>query len=330
MGFEKIPPAVVHKDVERRIYALRREQIRNTAKRFKLQMTIQRYNTFQMYWQRIMREIENGTYKRHVLRAERSMGSAKASQNPIPEIGESGTPDAPPDSENSGSSRIRKSISPSSLRHSKPANPRHSTLPPPEKIEAFTRALERDLAAALDGDFDFGNTSLGANDDSLELDDPIPVPRAAKQPPQRLPASRQQKSPPSLATERLKPVALGHLRLPAQSAVGGHRLPPPPPKPASSPQEGPSQVMPKHPPAAQAPSRQPQVAGLSADRVRELHRDLLEAKARTADAGVVSLNALTRKLETTVKQLSEKHSGKRIDFAIVIKDGKAVVKPIVR
>ena len=40
MGIEKIPPAVVHKDVERRIYTLRREQIRNTAKRFKLQTTI--------------------------------------------------------------------------------------------------------------------------------------------------------------------------------------------------------------------------------------------------------------------------------------------------
>jgi len=61
-----------------------------------------------------------------------------------------------------------------------------------------------------------------------------------------------------------------------------------------------------------------------------LHHDLLEAKAKTADAGSVSLQALTRKLETTVKNLSEKHAGKRIDFAVVIKDGKAVVKPIVR
>ena len=71
MGLEKIEPAIARKDVDRRIYVLRREKIRNTAKRFKLQTIIQRYNTFQQYWQRICREIENGTYKRHLLRAQK-------------------------------------------------------------------------------------------------------------------------------------------------------------------------------------------------------------------------------------------------------------------
>src|SRR5450432_4678860 len=71
MGIERIEPAIPRKDVDRRIYVLRREKIRNTAKRFKLQTIISRYNTFQQYWQRICREIEAGTYKRHVIRAER-------------------------------------------------------------------------------------------------------------------------------------------------------------------------------------------------------------------------------------------------------------------
>ncbi len=74
LGFEKIEPTVARKDVDRRIYVLRREKIRNTARRFRLQNIIQRYNTFQQYWQRICREIENGTYKRHLLRAERTVG----------------------------------------------------------------------------------------------------------------------------------------------------------------------------------------------------------------------------------------------------------------
>src|ERR1700761_5068235 len=71
MGIERIEPQIPRKDVDRRIYVLRREKIRNTAKRFKLQTIISRYNTFQQYWQRICREIENGTYKRHVIKAER-------------------------------------------------------------------------------------------------------------------------------------------------------------------------------------------------------------------------------------------------------------------
>ncbi len=74
MGIEKLEPTVPRKDVDRRIYALRKEQIRNTAMRFRFQMILQRYNVYQTHWQRICREIENGTYKRHMLRAERRFG----------------------------------------------------------------------------------------------------------------------------------------------------------------------------------------------------------------------------------------------------------------
>ena len=328
MGIEKIPPAVVHKDVDRRIYALRREQIRNTAKRFKLQTTIQRYNTFHQYWQRIMREIENGTYKRHVLRAERSQASARKSSVPSAAIRESHAPDSPPDSENAGASRARKSIAPSSPRHSLPASPKHSSMPPPEKIEAFTRALERDLAAALDGDLDFGQIGSEAIDESLDLDEPLSQSASAKK--RVLPglAGKQRNlpipTPPGSGVQNAGP-----LRRPAQTANDGGRLPPPPKPPTiakGNPLPPILRAQPA-PPARPAPST---TSSLSAERVAQLHHDLLEAKAKTADAGSVSLQALTRKLETTVKNLSEKHAGKRIDFAVVIKDGKAVVKPIVR
>ena len=50
IGIEKIEPQIPRKDVERRIWVLRREQIRNTGLRFKFQMLVQRYNTFQQYW----------------------------------------------------------------------------------------------------------------------------------------------------------------------------------------------------------------------------------------------------------------------------------------
>src|SRR5829696_6048895 len=74
MGLEKLEPQIPRKDVERRIWVLRREQIRNTGLRFKFQMLIQRYNTFQQYWGRVTREIENGTYRRDVLRAANRFG----------------------------------------------------------------------------------------------------------------------------------------------------------------------------------------------------------------------------------------------------------------
>src|SRR5262245_52292178 len=74
MGIERLEPMILRKDVDRRLWALRREQIRNTGLRFKLETTIQRYNTYQQYWQRIVREIENGTYQRDLGRAAQRFG----------------------------------------------------------------------------------------------------------------------------------------------------------------------------------------------------------------------------------------------------------------
>jgi hypothetical protein len=74
MGIERLEPLTVRKDIDRRLWALRREQIRNTGLRFKLETTIQRYNTYQQYWQRIVREIESGTYQRDLGRAAQRFG----------------------------------------------------------------------------------------------------------------------------------------------------------------------------------------------------------------------------------------------------------------
>ncbi len=331
MGIEKIPPAVPHKDVTRRIELLRREQIRNTAKRFRLQMIIQRYNTFHQYWLRIMREIENGTYKRHVLRMERALNTKSVSSIPSPRSADaSAPPDALSESEPVTTSRGRKSIAPSSPRHSIPQLLRQSSLPPPDKVEAFTRALERDLAAALDGDLDFGsNKRVDFDEQSLELDElpphkPSPVKSVGN-------ATPPQVQSPSAAEAPRTAVPIDRLRLPAQSAVGGHRLPPAPQRTAAIPPI--NRIVTRPSPAASV--AQPKAAplpttGLSPDRVRELHRDLMQAKAKTHDDGAVSIGSLTRRLEATSKHLSQKHAGKKIDFAVIIKDGKAIVKPIVK
>lgn len=78
MGIEKLEPLVPRRDVDRRIWVLRREQIRNTGMRFKFQMLIQRYNTYQQYWGRILREIDAGTYRRDVMRAAKRFGAQDA------------------------------------------------------------------------------------------------------------------------------------------------------------------------------------------------------------------------------------------------------------
>ncbi len=74
MGIEKLQPLVVMKDVERRVQLLRKTQIRNTALRFRFNMTVQKLSTYQSHWQRVCRQIEEGTYKRDVRRAKERFG----------------------------------------------------------------------------------------------------------------------------------------------------------------------------------------------------------------------------------------------------------------
>jgi hypothetical protein len=76
MGYEKLEPTVPRKEVDRRFAVLRKENIRNTAQRFKFNVVNQKFNTYAMYWGRICRQIEEGTYKRHLQRAKKRFGDA--------------------------------------------------------------------------------------------------------------------------------------------------------------------------------------------------------------------------------------------------------------
>ena len=86
-GIERIEPQIPRKEVDRRIAMLRREQPRNTALRFRFQQLLQRYTMLATYWQRVARQIEEGTYRRDVMRLREKRIAAR---------GRSGRPSAPP------------------------------------------------------------------------------------------------------------------------------------------------------------------------------------------------------------------------------------------
>lgn len=70
-GYEKSEPSVARKEVERRVYQLRKDLPRNTALRFRYHQLYQRYTTLATYWQRTARQIEEGTYKLQLVRLKR-------------------------------------------------------------------------------------------------------------------------------------------------------------------------------------------------------------------------------------------------------------------
>src|SRR5439155_24266923 len=72
MGIEKMEPQVARKEVTRVMLGLQQQYIRNTGLRFKFNTLLQKWNIYITYWNRILREIENGTYVRHVAKAQRA------------------------------------------------------------------------------------------------------------------------------------------------------------------------------------------------------------------------------------------------------------------
>jgi len=266
MGFEKMEPQVPRKDVDRRIHVLRKEHFRNTALRFRFQMILQRYNTYQTHWQRILREIENGTYKRHVLRAERRFG------------------DAPP---------RRKSEAPPRPASERPGAPRlqpGAALPAPgAALPMPGAALPLELAAEL--------AELDREFDATPVASPVrPTPPPA--------AARAAQPPPAPLAARVP-------------------TPPQPPQPRPPPAVVPRQTAPAQPPPKPA-------EGIPEERVRQLYAQYVEAKRRQNEStAAITYEGVAKSLRDSSSKLQEKH-GKKVDFEVTVKDGKTILKPVLK
>jgi hypothetical protein len=64
LGIQKQPPTYLHTDVERKIRDLAQLQVRNTALRYRFATLQQKFGSYNAYWRRTLRQIENGTYTR--------------------------------------------------------------------------------------------------------------------------------------------------------------------------------------------------------------------------------------------------------------------------
>ena len=302
VGIEKIEPQVPRKDVDRRIYALRKEQIRNTAMRFRFQMVLQRYNTYQTHWQRICREIENGTYKRHMIRAQRRFGSVRplrgrSSAPPpplaIPELPALGAPLAPD---------LQAQLAELDRDFAAPAAP--ATAVVPGGVVAAAASSPRPPLPPRPG----GGSPAGApRAGGLTAVLPASPPRPGNPPP-----------PPAA---------------PVWKKVAAPGVPPPlpgaPPKagaPAASPVAPPAPPKPQPPaaPAAAAPVDLPE------ERLRQLYSDLVETKRRQNEStAAITYQSVAKSLLESSDRLRKKH-GKAVDFEVMVKDGKAVLRPVIK
>jgi hypothetical protein len=319
MGIEKIPPNILQKDVERRIWILRREKIRNTGIRFKFQTMIQRYNTFTSYWMRIMREIENGTYKRDVLRAKRRFGNeptkpaTKAAEAPPPEddldVELSLDDDADLD-ELAAEAAAAMAPTP---RAAPPRPPPNRPNAPPVSAPTPSRPEPSVVASR-------------------------PEPSVAKRLPER-PSTVHPSVPKILAKKIESDADLDDM---LDEALGGGPVKVPAPR-ASAPQAPAHQQA--HPfasprpapkPVVQQPAPRPAPAPAaakpqSAEEYRKVYAQYVDAKRKNGESTAgITYETLAKSLDQTREKLKGKSGGKAIDFEVAVKDGKTILKPVVR
>jgi hypothetical protein len=337
MGIERLEPLTLRKEVDRRLWALRREQIRNTGMRFKLETTIQRYNTYQQYWQRIVREIENGTYQRDLGRAAQRFGEGAVT---------------------AFAKRRQKMFEKGAAKKAERDARRRTSTPPPPQEES---PKEEPQSESFDVDFD--ESEILADQPPLSLDfspgpelaapkapaprPPLPsVPRAVPPGPPRAPAPPENRiSRPKVTAESpgtLREVAAPRplpnpAPLPPRAPLPSRPDAPPraplPSRPEASPPA--PNLPPARPPAASRPDIRPPTASqpddpLSNARLRQIYGQYVEAKRKANEStAAITFDKVAANLRETATQLRAKGKG-TVDFEVVMKNGKPVLKPIVK
>jgi len=279
-GIEKAVPWVQRKDVDRRFQLMHREQLRSSGQRFRFNSLVQRFTTYQTYWGRILRRIEEGTLKRDVLRAQR-LGTAM----------------------------------------------------PKKKTDLSRLEALADAAAAAEGDESTRHAGRGAAEEMPEdmfgddggherspddgfVDFGFSTPPAAASPdasakPGRPAIPMPSMPPPGEAARRPMISAFAGLR--------GGAVPRPSVGPLAGAGDRPSAPPPPARPAA------PQEDGA----VRALYDRFIAARQSTGETSEVRFEQVAKQVKETLPKLAEKYQGADVTFDVAIKDGKAILRPVV-
>jgi hypothetical protein len=81
LGLERRAPEPQRLEMQRKLNEARKIPVSNTALKFRSDTLAQRVTVLSAYWNRTLREIEQGTYRRDVFKAERHMAD-RAKANP--------------------------------------------------------------------------------------------------------------------------------------------------------------------------------------------------------------------------------------------------------
>jgi hypothetical protein len=78
LGLERKPPVLQHDRLRKRLLKLKTGNLRGTVLKFRVGTVEQKFKTYERMWERTLKEIENGTYRRDLAKLKRRTAMAAA------------------------------------------------------------------------------------------------------------------------------------------------------------------------------------------------------------------------------------------------------------
>lgn len=296
LGQERRPPSQLHADLKKRVQTLRNTFVNSTPVKFRIQNLQQRVSTFERLWERSLQEMENGTYRRDLYKAKRHLDQ----------------------------------------RHGKKKNGTAS-----DGLDDLHIDEDLDLSD-LDSDGDDLDSAMTAAAEAVAkpkvpaVAPLVPaiaptVPTIAPLVPGVAPVARPVTSAGIPAITAVHPGATGSN--PALKPGGSTGANPALQRPVTNPAIKPPGATGSNP-ALKAPPSRPAApvgsdGGLNEQKIKAIYDAYVMAKRRCGeDTSKLSLDSVATTLRSQVPTLMKAHNAKSVEFKVVIKDGKAVLRAL--
>ncbi len=321
LGNERLPPQKKHDGFKKQYMKLKSSSVRQTAAKFRIESIGQKLLTFERLWDRTLQQIEAGTYKRDVMRMKRHLGQKKGSADADFDVDEDLDLSDLDEGGDDLASALAAAEAAATARAAAPA------IKPVAPVAPVVAALKPAVAPPA------GLQPLTA---------PIPAPKPSGPPKLTAAIPTPGFKPVSSGAERpvitaanpvLKPVP-SRVEGPAGSPVSNPAIRPPTAAPAALRPAAVNGSSPALKPAGSAPPRPPTAGGhgeggLSDTKVKAIYDAYLMAKKRCGeDTRAVTLDSVASSLRKQVPELMKTHNAKTVEFKVVIKDGKAVLRAL--
>jgi hypothetical protein len=353
LGIQKQAPNYLHTDAERKIRDLTQLQIRNTALRYRFTTLQQKYGSYNAYWRRTMRQIENGTYARSLSKIGRK--AAQKGQD-IPEEILAAMPKHMRDQvrrDRELAIAVDKSHKAAAVEVPVDEFEDESTTDVSSRLPVRPKVDPRGahVLSEADGDLDVESMFAAIADQTtgtmpppmknLTPRGPIPgIPQTGAPPPVQV-SFRPVTTPPPLAPSApAVPTAPAAIRgammaaAPSRPRSPSDRpsvpsipavVPPPRPPVRAATEGGPPVVPPPRPPPRPAPATAP--GGMTDAEVRALHATYVKAKAMVGEAPEDNSYAkLVKTISQQAPKIMEQYKAKGVEFTVVVKDKQVIIR----